>query len=339
MTAGTEVDEREQPADAVQLELLTVEVDQDPVAEPEPAVDVATPAPSVPTARRGVLRAALAIFAALVLGIAADLLIVGQLRHYRDQRIGYAEIRGTLAKGTAPVGQAYSDGRLLPLGTPVAVLEIPRIGMREVVREGTTSGVLRSGAGHRRDTVLPGQIGTSLVMGRHATYGGPFRRIHELEAGDTITVTTGQGRHRYRVLGPRHAGDPVPPAQERADGRPASRLTLMTAAGSALLPTGLLRVDADLDAEGEKPSNPKVTPPKRIAFQDLPAAELPMAGDPSAWLLVVFWGQALVCAAIATAWLLRRWGRLQSWIVALPVLAALGLAVADQVARLLPNLL
>jgi hypothetical protein len=42
----------------------------------------------------------------------------------------------------APAGQVDDGGRLLALGTPVAVLDVPRIGVHEVVGEGTTAGVL-----------------------------------------------------------------------------------------------------------------------------------------------------------------------------------------------------
>jgi hypothetical protein len=63
-----------------------------------------------------------------------------------------------------------------------------------------------------------------------------------------------------------------------------------------------------------------------------------MGTDPSAWIPLVLWGQALVIAAVLLSWARSRWGRWQNWIVAVPVLLFLGLAVADQAARLLPNL-
>ncbi len=64
-----------------------------------------------------------------------------------------------------------------------------------------------------------------------------------------------------------------------------------------------------------------------------------MARDPDAWMPLVLWGQALLVAALALAWARIRWGGWQTWLVGVPVLGALGLAAADQAARLLPNLL
>ncbi len=314
---------------------------EQPALEEPPAADPPVVEPAKPRRkrRRRIPAATTGILAALLLGVLADLLVLGQVRHHRDQQIAYADFRESLAKATAPVAPTGDDGKLLPLGTPVAVLEIPKLGLTEVIREGTTSGVLRSGPGHRRDTVLPGQIGISVVMGRQTAYGGPFRRIKELRAGDTFTVTTGQGRHFYKVLGPRRPGDPVPPPQQRADNKSPSRLTLVTAEGSPLVPSRILRVDADLDADRLQPSNPKLTPRPVLVSKDLPASEEPMGTDSAAWIFVVLWGQALVAAALLTAWMLRRWGRWQTWIVAVPVIAALGLTLTDQIARLLPNLL
>lgn len=338
MTAETQT--KSVPAErAVQpLEVLEAGPEKAPpvvVAAPTKAVS----SPAAVVRRRLLPRATFAILAVLLLGLAADLLVLGEVRHHRDQLIAHADLRESLATGEAPVSQVGPDGRLLPLGTPVAFLEIPRLGLKEVIREGTTSGVLRTGPGHRRDTILPGQIGVSVVMGRQTAFGGPFGRIKELKAGDTLSVTTGQGRHRYQVLGVRRAGDPVPFPQERADGKKASRLTLVTGDGPALMPTGVLRVDADLDDSGDKPSNPKLTPPKVLTAKSLPPSELAMGTDSDAWIMIVLWSQALVAAAILTAWMLRRWGKWQTWIVAVPVLAAIGMTLADELARLLPNLL
>ncbi|MFT2675577.1 hypothetical protein ACMWQR_28500, partial [Escherichia coli] len=65
--------------------------------------------------------------------------------------------RAQLQAGTAPVSEGDFEDNLLKDGVPVAILSIPQLGIDEVVAEGTTSGVLMKGPGHRRDTVLPGQ--------------------------------------------------------------------------------------------------------------------------------------------------------------------------------------
>ncbi|MET7949686.1 sortase [Micromonospora sp. NPDC005324] len=279
---------------------------------------------------------ALSILAAIAFGLVCHLLLLSQLTYQREQQTAFADFRAELARGTAPVGQFranFVDGgegpeRLVEPGSPVAVLSVPRVGLRAVVREGTDGGVLRSGPGHRRDTVLPGQAGNSVIMGRRAAYGGPFRDLDLLVPGDTISATTGQGTHDYVVTGLRRTGDPAPAS---APGQ--GRLTLVTALGTEFMPTDVLRVDAALASTAQP------TPARRFGVAALPGAEQAMASDPDAWTPVLLWGQALLLAVLGITWLRSRWGRWQSWIVGVPVLLALGAATADQAVRLLPNLL
>ncbi len=129
----------------------------------------------------------------LLLAFVAQAMVFSALQHQRDLVVGYDQLRATLAKGETPVGQLDVNGDLVAPGTPVALLQIPQLGVSEVVREGTTAAVLRSGPGHRRDTVMPGQAGTSVIMGRQTSYGGPFAEVGRLTPGSSIVVTTGQG--------------------------------------------------------------------------------------------------------------------------------------------------
>ncbi len=301
---------------------------QAPPAQPDPA-----PArPRKPrSAAHQVISTALLIFAATLLGFGVYLGYLSDLRFDRAQLTAYADFRTQLAQATAPVGPTVPGDphQLLALGAPVAVLAIPALNVKDVVFEGTTGAVLQSGPGHLRDSVFPGQAGISEIMGRAATYGGPFGRLFELNPGDTITVTTGQGVSRFRVLDVRRAGDPEPPVLGSGKGR----LELVTADGPQFLPTGVLRVDAD-----------QVTPTQPAAglvltHATLPPEENPLAGDPAAWFPLVLWGQALVAAAVLITWARIRWGRWQVWIVAVPVLGFFGLAGANQASDLLINLL
>lgn len=273
----------------------------------------------------------LTIVAALLLGFVANVVLLGRLQHARDQKVAYADLRKELANATAPVGPLDENGRLLALGRPVAVLLIPQLGLREVVFEGTTSGVLASGPGHRRDTVLPGQAGTSVIMGRRAAFGGPFADLTGLIRGDVFQVFTGQGPtpHEYRVLDVRFAGDPAPPSLAQGQGR----LTLVTAAGPAFVPSGVVRVDAELI------SKVQATPRRAVVAGTLLLSEKALAGDGEEWISLVLFGQALLVVAVALMWARLRWGRWQAWMAGMPVLLGLGLAVADRAAYLLPNLL
>jgi sortase A len=270
----------------------------------------------------------LGIVAILTLSFLIELTVLGNLRHDRDQTRLAADFRVELAQGTAPVGPLDDANKVLATGTPVALLEIPSLGLREVVVEGTSSGTLMSGPGHRRDTPLPGQVGTSVIAGRRATYGGPFRSIKQLRAGDPITVVTGQGKHSFKVLDVRHAGDPVPSPLTRGQGR----LTLVTTDGPALAPTDVLRVDAALVSEAQSRA-------AQLPSAAVPLADALLAGDTSVLLNVVGWAILLVAAAVATVWTHYTTGLWQAWVIGLPVLVALGLSASDEIAALLPNLL
>lgn len=271
----------------------------------------------------------LTLLGVVLLSFVLHVTAIGQMRHARAQQTMFADFRVDLAEATAPVGQAGSDNKPLALGRPVGVLDIPALGISEVVVEGTTSGALRDGPGHRRDTVLPGQRGSSVVMGRRAAFGGPFADLPRLRAGDAIRVVTGQGESQYQVRGVRRPGDPTPPPLDPDAGR----LTLVTADGRPFMPADVVYVDADLR------SAPQQAPSKLFGSAQLPEAEKAMAAEGGAWVPVVLWGQLLLIGAAAVTWATVRWGRRQAWVAGVPVLTVLGATVADQVLRLLPNLL
>lgn len=303
-----------------------------PPAAPPPS----TPAPPSGRAPRPLARpgtalagAALCVLAALLLGFAANLTVVGHLQHARDQQTAHDELRRQLALGTAPVGQRDYEGNPLKMGAPVALLKIPALGLSEVVGEGTTSGVLMSGPGHRRDTPLPGQAGTSVLMGRQWAYGSPFNDLHQLPVGARVELTTGQGKAVYAVAGLRRAGDDLPEPPARSEGR----LTLITASGGPYTPRGVLRVDAELLTDVAP------NPPRTLASGWIADSEQALGTDGSAWLAVFLWSQALLLASLLTVAAYRFWGYWQTWICAAPVLAALGLADSGAISALLPNLL
>lgn len=257
-----------------------------------------------------------------------QLTVIGSFQARAAQRHAFDSLRGQLAFGTAPTAGIDENRRLLALGAPMAYLEIPKIGLGQVVGEGTTGGVLMDGPGHERDTVFPGQFGTSVIMGRRAAFGGSFERIGSLRAGDELNVTTGQGIFKYEVVGVRREGDPIPAVPAGS-----ARLTLVTAAGSPFVPNGVLRVDADLVG----PPVVGVTPPFRAAT--LGARERAMGADTSTLWVLAFWLQALLLLSTGGIWAWHRWGHAQAWVVFLPPLLLVGLAASGEAVRLLPNLL
>lgn len=275
------------------------------------------------------VRGSLGLVAALLAAFLIDLVGFSHLQHVIAQQQARDLFTTQLAEGTAPVNEGDVDGVLLADGAPVARLEIPALGISEIIGEGTTSSVLTKGPGHRRDTPLPGQGGVSVIMGRASAFGGPFARIQELPPGEAISVVTGQGEQLFRVIGVRYAGDPAPSVP--AAGR--SRMVLETARGGPYLPLGVVRVDAELVSATQANGGRMTT------YASLPANAKELSGDFSTVWALVFALQLLVLAEVAAIYAYRRFGWSRTWVVFVPVLTLSCLLVADQLVRLLPNLL
>ncbi|WP_375385429.1 sortase [uncultured Microbacterium sp.] len=289
------------------------------------------PAPRTPAPRDGRwwLGAAILTASLLLLSFVAHVAVLSTAQHYRAQTIAYSALREGLAKAETPVGQLVGEEDMTPIGTPVGLLEAPSIGLSEVMLEGSSSEVLRSGIGHRRDSVMPGQAGTAVVLGRQLAYGGPFSQVNRLVPGDEITVTTGQGTNTFRVVSLRRAGDPMPQALGRGEGR----LELQTADGLALFPSGVLHVDADLVSKAQQ------TPSRVMSYPALPPDERAMGQNGAAWFSAFFAFVFFAAAGIGMWWLWRSWGRWHAWLVGVPVLIVLGVTTSDLVMNALPNLL
>ncbi|WP_051063310.1 class E sortase [Ilumatobacter nonamiensis] len=86
-------------------------------------------------------------------------------------------------------------------GDALARIEIPEIGVDDIVVAGVDKGDLQKGPGHFPDTPMPGQLGNSAIAGHRTTYGQPFRNVDQLEPGDEIRVTTLSGTFVYSVTG------------------------------------------------------------------------------------------------------------------------------------------
>ncbi len=279
----------------------------------------------LPTAWAVVVRAMLAL-SMLAAAFLVYALGASSLQESRSQHVMYAALREQLASATTPLGGA------IDLGTPVLLLSAPRAGLPGVVVvEGTSSGVLQLGPGHLRDTPLPGQPGVSVLMGRSVTFGGPFAHIASLRVGDILTATTGQGIFKYVVSDVRRNGDPLPPPLAAGT----SRLLLISSEGSGWqggwAPSNLVFVDAALQGA------PQPAPPGRLAA--VPASDLAMAGDTGTLVSLFLWLQALLLASVAIVWTRARWGAWQTWVIGVPVIAALVWACLQSAIELLPNLL
>ncbi len=273
----------------------------------------------------GVAIATAATMVALVcLWVAAQMLWFGGISESRDQRLLYDQFRTELAAATAPVGP------VTPPGDPVALLTIPRLGVQQVVVEGTASGDLLAGPGHLRDTVLPGQVGTSVVFGRAATYGAPFQNIASLQRGDQISVIMAQGQRMFHVIGVRRAGDPLP--QPPASGL--ARLTLVSAEGSGrfgdIAPGRAVYVDAEAIKGFTAPAGLPTA---------VPTSETVLANEPGALPLLVVCLALLLALTLGILAARQRWSGVRVWVIASAPAIALAWFTTDVVMRLLPNLM
>jgi sortase A len=101
------------------------------------------------------------------------------------------------ARRIAFASRAYN--RHAQPGEPVGRIEIPRIGLKRVIVEGTGTTDLRKGPGHYPSTPMPGAPGTVGIAGHRTTYGAPFRHVDRLKPGDRITIEMPYATIRYRV--------------------------------------------------------------------------------------------------------------------------------------------
>jgi sortase A len=267
--------------------------------------------------RRLVLRGVgigLTLLGVFLLGFAVYLYGLSGVQEARSQTILYSALKIKLANQVAPLGATTP-------GAPVAILNIPSIGVRNmVVVEGTSPENLTLGPGHQRDTPLPGQNGVSQIYGRRATFGAPFARLDQLRRGDKISVITGQGTSSYTVEA---LGSSRLLVQDPA----ANRLILLTA-GSPYVPSSYIYADADLtSAVHQDPGGlPAIT-----------SAETALSGDDSALVLTMVWGMALALVSAAGTVAAARWSPWLAYLAAAPLALAVLWNLYQSLAALLPN--
>lgn len=100
----------------------------------------------------------------------------------------------------APV---FEPGRLLTRrpapGSPVAVLDIPAIGVHQTVVEGVGATELEGAPGRVRTSALPGAPGMTVVVGHRTVDGAPFRNLGALRTGAQLSLTTTTSYSTYAV--------------------------------------------------------------------------------------------------------------------------------------------
>ena len=293
-------------------------------------------ADSVRGVRRGVDRKTamklvgqgVSIVGILLLALAVFEGFIGGITEQRDQR----ELRGAFDKLlTAQAGfAAVTKGgtQIIPVGTPVASIEIPKIGLRRIVAEGTTSDDLRKGPGHLRSTPLPGQHGNAVIAGRRTTYGGAFADLGKLRIGDQINVTTPFGAFHYLVhdVETLASGDP-----DRLGATMTDNLTLTTSdppyrANKRLVVVGRLQGKAS-----------KYVDPLRQSKVD--KVEGSFFGDAGKAWPALGYELLLFVVLIASRTLYNRWAKWPTYLISTPIVLAVAFAWLQAMVGLLPSTL
>jgi sortase A len=79
-------------------------------------------------------------------------------------------------------------------------IELPRLHLSAVAREGVDDRTLDVAIGHVPGTALPGDPGNAAFAAHRDTFFRPLRRV---QPGDVVTVTSPRGRYRYLVTSTR----------------------------------------------------------------------------------------------------------------------------------------
>lgn len=233
-------------------------------------------------------------------------------------------------------GQPLPEDLLLPappVGDPIALIEIPSIGVSWFVVEGVGLQQLKDGPGHYPGTPFPGQAGNVAIAGHRTTYGAPFNRLDELGSGDEIRLTTAQGEFLYVY---RETQIVNPSQTEVLDDSGDNRLTL-----TACHPKYSARERIVVTAALQNPNPaPVIYEESTEATEELASAtsiDAGLSGENADNLPAILWGVA--CAAIWLAAYLvgRAWKRWPAYLVGLPIFLVALYAFFENFSRLLPS--
>lgn len=139
---------------------------------------------------------ALWLIGILLLGGAAAAILTSSIYQARQERafsmLERAPSNPVPAPETAAAPAAARRIDPLVLGR----IEIPRIGVSAMVREGVDVGTLAVAVGHVPGTARPGERGNMALAGHRDSF---FRALRNIRAGDAIRIHTTERVYDYRV--------------------------------------------------------------------------------------------------------------------------------------------
>ena len=238
-----------------------------------------------------------------------------QQQHQRDLRsqIDPSNILGTVptttpSSASSPPVTVAPGGTAPQVGSPVAVIAIPKIGLNQVVVQGIDEPQLELGPGHYAQTPLPGENGNVAIAGHRTTWGHPFYHLDSLSKGDPIYLATSSGTFVYTVTDSLVV-DPTDVAVLDPTLGPTLTLTTCNPRYSA---AQRLVVQASLTSTLHN----EVLHPAKISGDATKSTVAPhqattTSSQPASVLASILWGLVVVALCVA-AWLLstrftRRW--------------------------------
>ena len=233
-----------------------------------------------------------------------------QQQHQRDLRsqIDPSNILGTVptttpSSASSPPVTVAPGGTAPQVGSPVAVIAIPKIGLNQVVVEGIDTPQLELGPGHYPQTPLPGEAGNVAIAGHRTTWGHPFYHLDSLAKGDRIYLATSNGTFVYTVTNTLIV-DPTDVAVIGPTLAPTLTLTTCNPRYSA---AQRLVVQAALTST----LHDEVLHPAKVADGSNPSTASKQSSTstsstaPTSLLVTILWG-VLVAAICVGAWLIAR---------------------------------
>ena len=141
--------------------------------------------------------------------------LTATLNHFEQQRLAKSfdrRIEEGRPAGTTPKPvdvrttlprSAVQWRRSSKQGDPIARLRIPRLGLNEIVVNGTDTNTLKRGPGRYLGSAMPGEGELVYVAGHRTTYGAPFSKIDKLRKGDRVFVELPYANIEYVITGHR----------------------------------------------------------------------------------------------------------------------------------------
>jgi sortase A len=113
-----------------------------------------------------------------------------------DQILNSANsVATSTTRGDEPAGLPRPR-HVIPAGSVVGRIEVPRLGVSAVIRAGSDARTLRLAVGYIPGTAFPGDRGNVGLAGHRDTF---FRKLRDINPDDEIRIVTKEGVFRYYV--------------------------------------------------------------------------------------------------------------------------------------------